>query len=281
MDAKSHSRETKRLRLQRILEDHAVGVEEPKCQGQDYGLSGSADSSDAFVIVIMTYKRVGKLEKTLNFLSQFGMGGSLSQNFLIDIIITQTCDTDDPDSVDAVENLIQRVKQKVGEGQVAPFRSIKHVKVSLMKFDDSYSTDKKMYGNKRNSLQNLKNGLSVALARHPGAKDFFVLEDDAVVSSTKFPTYNEGRYRISSVTIAGSMALLVTPLLKNAVLSSLTPLSPLSDSMPLAFSSMFHPWCFARTNLIISKTSHDTTASSSSTKKSLSDTRKCVYLSIH
>ena len=186
MDAKSHSRETKRLRLQRILEDHAVGVEEPKCQGQDYGLSGSADSSDAFVIVIMTYKRVGKLEKTLNFLSQFGMGGSLSQNFVIDIIITQTCDTDDPDSVSAVENLIQRVNQKVGEGQAAPFRSIKHVKVSLMKFDDSYSTDKKMYGNKRNSLQNLKNGLSVALARHPGAKDFFVLEDDAVVSCDVF-----------------------------------------------------------------------------------------------
>ena len=186
MDAKIRSRETKRLRLQKILADHAVGVEEPKCPGQDYGLSSGTDNSEAFVIVIMTYKRVGKLEKILNFLSQFGMGGSLSQNFLIDIIITQTCDMDDPDSVTAVEKLIHRVNEKVGEGRVAPFRSIKHVKVSLMKFDDSYSTDKKMYGNKRNSLQNLKNGLSVALARHPGAKDYFVLEDDAVVSCDVF-----------------------------------------------------------------------------------------------
>ena len=38
----------------------------------------------------MTYKRVEKLGKILQFLSKFGNEGSLLQNHIIDIVITQS-----------------------------------------------------------------------------------------------------------------------------------------------------------------------------------------------
>lgn len=179
---------SKSLRVKNIVRDNVVGISEPVCRARDFAGKKLDDRGmNNFVIVIMTYKRVDKLEKILRFLSKFGKGGGLLQNYGIDIVITQSCDTDAPETVAAVENLLKRYSHGSGVAtEGTPFHSVKHVKVPLMKHDDSYSTDKKMYGNKRNSLQNLKNGLSVALATHSRAEDFLILEDDAVISCDIF-----------------------------------------------------------------------------------------------
>ena len=173
---------SKGLRVKKILKEKTVGIREPKCSANHFSKKYNYD--DEFVIVIMTYKRVRKLEKILNFLSNFGKGGHLLLDYNIHVVITQSCDEDAPETVSAVEDLLKRFENT--KDTTPPFRSIKHVKVPLMKHDDSFSTNKKMYGNKRNSLQNLKNGLSVALATHPGVEDLFVLEDDAIISCDVF-----------------------------------------------------------------------------------------------
>ena len=187
---------SKSLRVKKIMKKHIVGVNEPKCETRNFFINNinnnhnnknnNNNHKNNFVVVIMTYKRVEKLGKILQFLSKFGNEGSLLQNHIIDIVITQSVDEDAPETVVAVEDLLKRYNLKDGISETTLFRSLKHVKVPLMKHDDSFSTDKKMYGNKRNSLQNLKNGLSVALASHPNAKDLLILEDDAVISCDVF-----------------------------------------------------------------------------------------------
>ena len=61
---------------------------------------------------------------------------------------TQSVDEDGPETVVAVEDLLKRYNLKDSISETTLFRSLKHVKVPLMKHDDSFSTD--------NTLQILK-----------------------------------------------------------------------------------------------------------------------------
>ena len=83
------------------------------------------------------FQSVEKLGKILQFLSKFGNEGSLLQNHIIDIVITQSVDEDAPETVVAVEDLLKRYNLKDSISETTLFRSLKHVKVPLMKHDDS------------------------------------------------------------------------------------------------------------------------------------------------
>jgi hypothetical protein len=141
-----------------------------------------------FLIIVMTYKRVERLEKLLEFIKAgLDAQGHLGKRKNTDVIITQSCDSEEPETIQAVVELVQKCNS---EGW---FRSIQHVKTPLMPKDDSFSNNKHDFGSKRNALQNLKNGLSGALETFPESKDVVVLEDDAILSCDTFSMFQAMR----------------------------------------------------------------------------------------
>ena len=111
-------------------------------------------------MVVMTYKRVERLRLALLSVSDM-MASAKLRHRPFELIVTQSVDQDIPDFTKPVVQLLQTMRTEHAHA----FKSIEHITVPVQKEDSSFTNNLQLYGNKRNSMQNLIGGLRRAVER--------------------------------------------------------------------------------------------------------------------
>ena len=102
------------------------------------------------------------------------------QHKSLHLIVTQSVDQDVPDFTNPVRTLLATFRQEHSHA----FKKIEHIPVPIEKEDTSFTNDLKLYGNKKNSMNNLMGGLqrAVDLIQTSAPSNVMVMEDDVVLS---------------------------------------------------------------------------------------------------
>jgi len=149
------------------------------------------------IMVVMTYKRVERLRLALLSVSDM-MASAKLRHRPFELIVTQSVDQDIPDFTKPVVQLLQTMRTEHAHA----FKSIEHITVPVQKEDSSFTNNLQLYGNKRNSMQNLMGGLRRAVERTQKVpSNIMVLEDDVILSCDILEYFSYASSQMAAVTV--------------------------------------------------------------------------------
>ena len=141
----------------------------------------SGTSSLPKILVIMTYNRIENLRLVLISVSDM-MFAAAPYHTPLELIVTQSVDEDIPEFTKPVEQFLETLRTAKYSHA---FKSIQHIQVPIQKKDQtSFTNDMKLYGNKKNSMNNLIHGLQIAVdkTKKETSSNIMIMEDDVILS---------------------------------------------------------------------------------------------------
>jgi hypothetical protein len=130
------------------------------------------------VLVVMTYNRIERLRLVLTSISDIMKGSPYHKPF--HLIVTQSVDTTVLNFAEPVIKLLERMRNDHKHA----YKMIEHVQVPIEKNDKSFTNNLKLFGNKKNSMNNLIGGLKRAkyILENNDSSNVIIMEDDVVLS---------------------------------------------------------------------------------------------------